>query len=425
MSLCGNGRSPNDMLRALGAGHIDISSITALEAQSIYSYCKLLTAQRQRRIFVLIGDDEQRKAQQAIRKFMRAFATRLVCVLSAIGKMRKRHRRRGNQRVRMPFSIVWKLAGHLKVLNNQPEGLLWQKRKHGGGVRPIYEYETLEIARQSLLALSLEPFARRHSSQYTLHRGRTIACEDLQKALTEAPISATFVHIDVRNYYGSISHRWLREYLPLNEGSLRGLFIPACTGRSAIVRPNAGEESQMGQRGIPQGSVVSPIVADMVMAQLLNDLSPEIGESFVISYSDNIGILFKEEQDWTALRSRIEAIFRDHSAGPFQITFSAGSVPRRFGFLGYQWQRRGVRCIVRMKPRAKEIHEGYFIAALVNAETDRDVRILRERINGYFGAFSLAPEAVEAKERLSRLATDELNHRRARRSRRLRAPLAV
>ena len=82
-----------------------------------------------------------------------------------------------------------------------------------------------------------------------------------------------------------------------------------------------------------QGSALSQLVAEMVMADVLRGIAVPPGVRLV-TYADNIGIVMPG-----SCKAVIEELFRGaferHSAGPFQLTFTdAIPVTQGFDFLG-------------------------------------------------------------------------------------------
>ena len=107
------------------------------------------------------------------------------------------------------------------------------------------------------------------------------------------------MQFDVRDFYSQIDHGWLEEALPLPLGLVRSHVH---TGGMTIVplRKNVrarlgGAFEQLSRRGIPQGSALSPLVGEFVVAEVLRGLSDRFGAPLLHAvhhdfhtYSDNI-----------------------------------------------------------------------------------------------------------------------------------------
>src|SRR5262249_46835887 len=67
------------------------------------------------------------------------------------------------------------------------------------------------------------------------------------------------------------------------------------------------------RRGIPQGSAVSPILAEMLLAPVLFQVP---GGGKVVAYADNIVVLAKSECDADAMTDSLGLALKKHPAGP-------------------------------------------------------------------------------------------------------------
>jgi hypothetical protein len=220
-----------------------------------------------------------------------------------------------------------------------------KKWKGHGRFRPICSFDWSDAARQRLVARSLLPVARLHRSQFMLTpreggRGRTAACNTLLQRLEGRGDDLVFVQIDVREYFASISHQWLEERLGLpieiirNHVHTGGMHMVA--RGNATVRPSAGDLSELSRRGLPQGSALSSLVAEIVMADILEGLPVHLRDALIV-YSDNPGLLLPRGEE-AAVEELIRGVFGRHGAGPFDLTCTAKLVTDEFKFLGVWWR---------------------------------------------------------------------------------------
>lgn len=108
------------------------------------------------------------------------------------------------------------------------------------------------------------------------------------------------VEIDIKDYFGNLDHKHLRSFLDqrVRDGVIR---------RSIDKWLAAGvlEEGQLSypESGSPQGGVVSPIVSNIYLHEVMdkwfeNVVKPKlIGRAFMIRVADDIVCVFKEEAD--------------------------------------------------------------------------------------------------------------------------------
>jgi hypothetical protein len=73
------------------------------------------------------------------------------------------------------------------------------------------------------------------------------------------------------------------------------------------------EDIAEARRGIPQGSAVSPLVAEMLLAPVLAQL-PDCG--IVLNYADNFLIMAGTEKEAVSIRKSLWSALEAHPAGP-------------------------------------------------------------------------------------------------------------
>jgi RNA-directed DNA polymerase len=233
----------------------------------------------------------------------------------------------------------------------------FHKLKPDGSLRPLTKFHWVDDARLRILKSSLTPFASLHEGQYLLgqagRRGPASAREDLLQALREAEGGYAFLQFDIRNFYGSISHAWLEDNLPLNKGIVKR-FVH--TGEMRIVTPgemktgrrltvDASNENGRSGYAIPQGSALSSLMAEWVMSDILRS-DAVFGRFRLFTWSDNLGVLVPREEA-LAVEELVRAAFARHGAGPFHLTTKGPKpITSEFDFLGV-WYR-----VVAGEPRA-------------------------------------------------------------------------
>jgi hypothetical protein len=72
----------------------------------------------------------------------------------------------------------------------------------------------------------------------------------------------------------------------------------------------------MGQRGIPQGSAVSPFVAEHLLSDLLLTLP---GEARAVMYVDNIWVFVRTRREAERIKELLRAAAERHRAGPLRL----------------------------------------------------------------------------------------------------------
>lgn len=318
----------------LEQGQCSSADITPSEAWKINRVARQKVAKQQRKITELRAAGQERKAKKEVRRFLHSWHAKLVAANEAVCVPAEERDRR--------FEQVWQIASQLNFTPPRSFEGCHTKKKGTGGTRTIYRFSTQERAHQKLVALAIEPFLGSLPT-HLRWQGRASSVENLQRMVEEAGEDYVFVHVDVRGFFGSINHGWLEENLPLPV-SLRRTVHTEYLNRSQSscsrqVAERQQENEMDGRSGIPEGSALSPLVAEFVMADILQECSPTLeGLSYVI-YSDNLGVMCRAEESERLVQSLGKA-FRRHPAGPFQIRSSVTRLEREFRYLGYTFQRQ-------------------------------------------------------------------------------------
>ncbi|AJA08855.1 hypothetical protein SKP52_09735 [Sphingopyxis fribergensis] len=306
---------------------------------------------------------------------------RLISVFAQVGKVGKFHRAaRGRQ-----FEIM----------------------KRDGGTRRVTSFDWVDRARQHVLKSALHPFASFHDGQF-MHahdkgrRGPAAVRKALLAALDGCCEDSLFMQFDVVDFYGSISHDWLERQLGIDPAIVRrqlhtGGMTFKTIGEMTTVRDDHEASSERDRRGIPQGSVISPLVADHAMAAVLQDAAVfEALPLFV--WSDNVGIIIPRVRE-REIGDLVRAAFADHGAGPFQLTSSSYPVMAPFKFLGV-WYRKtpvGADAFVPWEVVSRwELSVGARLMTCWDDEIDAIERAVAEKMSKW----SWCPSARETVSRL-------------------------
>ncbi len=138
------------------------------------------------------------------------------------------------------------MAEALRALNRPVSPRVWKKQKRRDGAwRPICTFALEDKARQHLLRMALTPFASIHHAQFGLRRGRSAACGYLRQAMGRAEPNSCVLLFDVKDFFGSISHEWLEEFLPFPKAVTRGCIHTGSmsmrpSGYGLVLQPGLG-----------------------------------------------------------------------------------------------------------------------------------------------------------------------------------------
>lgn len=310
-------RCPNDLSRE--------------EQRRFASIARKKEEKARERIACCFAQGDSRQARWLQRKYINSFAARFV---AASDKTVVRLCQQGDR-----FTFVYSRA-QMIGFNARPTTMtIYKKPKEGGGSRIIGQFRDTDLAQQTLLARSILPFLGDRPDQYG-QRGRNLAVETLRDYAEAAGPNAVFLHGDVRQFYDHVSQDWLRDNVPLPKSLMPWMFTSGYTvtprvSRRPALRITEEEIEEMSQRGVPQGSALSPLLAEMVIQSIISEVD-SLREYPLVNYSDNFGLVVPA-QEVERLEQTLRVGFRSHPAGPFDIRFTRRLLRQECRFGGYSF----------------------------------------------------------------------------------------
>ncbi|WGS22016.1 MULTISPECIES: hypothetical protein [unclassified Bradyrhizobium] len=241
---------------------------------------------RQRIKIRRLRERSERIVRREQRSLLRSTAVRVFAAYVALRKKSRRSASRSQRSASPSFERVWQVANRLACLSVPATAVRLYRPKARGGFRIVYDFDEFGAAKQEIVLYALQPFAGIRPLGFDLTRGQLAACEELLKGMNSAPAGTRFIQFDVRDCYGSISVEWLRSRLPLSRAIIDGVVLqqgyriidrsrvpvrPSVSSCTETIAGEANVDDQRGvlQRGILQGSAVSPVIADMTMIDVL------------------------------------------------------------------------------------------------------------------------------------------------------------
>ena len=381
-------RTPGQIMSAFGRGELISASISQSEERDLFAWARLKREKLTDELHSAKSSGSVRQARRAIRCYRTSLAVRLIHLWEAtppehrpsahdtVEEAEKKRQRRLDE--------VFSRASSVSNMQRPAEGRLRYKSKGGGRYRPILSFGWSDTTRFEMLAASVKPFAGFHASQFQLHpqpgsRGQQAACRELLTRLngihrTEAAPGGgrrvdepIFMELDVRNFFGSVSEDWWANK-PILDADMRCQLY---TGRMRIkanrkVRGRFdGALDDWVRRGLPQGSALSALIAEWVMADVLGGL-PDLPDAVgMITYCDNIGLIGPRDQI-DAVVELIREVFRTSRAGPFNLLVKQEVVlsGQPIRFLGMEFAQEGGWVI---RPPAGQLE-----AVMLQTRTDID-----------------------------------------------------
>lgn len=115
------------------------------------------------------------------------------------------------------------------------------------------------------------------------------------------------VDVDLKNFFGTIDHQKLLEILSMRISDQRFLRLIARMIKAGILVEGSCQETE---RGTPQGSIVSPILANLFLHHVLDEwftqtIRPELGGE-IVRYADDVVAAFSSQEKAGEFVKRLE-----------------------------------------------------------------------------------------------------------------------
>lgn len=310
-----------------------------------------------RRIERLIADGRHHQAMQLSRLRERSFSVKVVA-------SNRVNQRRGARK--RPASKVVDVAERINPLRPSRKRITVNALpKKDGSLRYVLAFGREDRVRQYIVRLISEPFFNPLDGQSAIKgRGISYAIGKARDAIMRGYRYA--LTMDIENFFPSIQLDDFAHHLPVTK-HLAATILPSNsaplragtvlsrhsqqpeedTGRNKR-RTNALSmldiEHVRSQRGIPQGSAASPIVAEIAMQWLISHLPNGV---VVITYADDILVLSKTRKRAALSQRALERAARQHPAG--NLSFKRKAIEHLkggFDYLGYHFTMESGRALI-------------------------------------------------------------------------------
>jgi hypothetical protein len=299
-----------------------------------------LAGKQLKRIRAAVQDGKRKKARWLGEEWLRSFEAKRLAAHMAYRKMPVHYRPEKSE-----------LDAIAKALNpwsgTDEEVIVGIRRKVDDphDFRHTMSFGIENRALQYLTMLVLRELVELHPDQYAL-RGMHAAIEAAVKAMSEGYGWA--IEYDIKDCYPSFNGKELSNILPLpkkvSEAVLLGEHLNLKGGQSLIdcLGCDEGDDWEpvlfndllaTARRGLPQGSAVSPLVAEALLADTIH-MVPKLG--VVVAYADNFLLLAKSKGDVVAMSKALWSALIAHPAGPFKPKTRVFDVNGPISFLGHK-----------------------------------------------------------------------------------------
>lgn len=285
---------------------------------------------------------KKKRTRQAVYRYLQSYDAKLAAGAEAYRDLK--------QHQRPKVDLLPGIAENLDPFVGTDEDVFVVfKEKSDGNFRPIMQFGIRNRALQIMARHILGAQADLLPNQFAIRGGIRKAIERVVKNLNDG-----FRHtaeIDLSNCYGSFDEEGVVKVLPLPErvtrrillscslslvgSNLHQSFGPVITLEDKQeVEDVLAEDMAAARLGIPQGSAVSPLVAEMLLAPVIASV-PKIAP--VVVYADNILVMARDEND---LASMSTALFQSTKNSPvgqlWPKVVASGKPGESFDFVGHR-----------------------------------------------------------------------------------------
>lgn len=367
----------------------------------------------------------QKQAAHLTRVYLQSFDARYIATLIAYRKL-KSHRR-------PPKALLPEIAASLDPWRGSSEEVVVNfkpKASNEHDFRPIMDFGIENRALQHLVWGALKAQADLHHNQFYTRGGGPAAVHTVMEALAAG--HNWVIETDIVNFYPSFDGDRLPGLLPLPKEVTTNVIIAShlnlvpgnilkCFG------PDDGSEQTEGvdgpladalaeaRRGIPQGSAVSPLVTEVLLAPVISQL-PDSGRA--MAYADNIQVMAREENDAVSMTKALWSALEAHPAGPLWPKLVRYSKPNEgFEFLGCAFKVKNGCYTVAPSPKnlakfghalhcgLKQVEDPSQSAKMRRNQASQ----LRRYVRSWTSAFSMWDEAKEFREKKLALIDETAN----------------
>ena len=206
--------------------------------------------------------------------------------------------------------------------------------KKNGKLRPLSIPTMYDRAMQALYALALDPIqeATADPNSYGFRIGRS--CQDAMKQIQLMMASSQrpewVLEGDIKGCFDNFSHEWMMDNIPMDKHVLKE-FIKAGFVFQGQMFPS--------ERGSPQGGVISPILANMV----LNGMERLVKSNFkgvnLIRFADDFVVTLHSSEEAEAVKELLSTFLKERGLELSEEKTLITHIDDGFDFLGWNFRK--------------------------------------------------------------------------------------
>lgn len=281
--------------------------------------------------------------------------------------------------------------------------------KNDGTLRPLGIPTMKDRVVQTLFLFALEPIveeqADARSYGFRPYRSVQDCATYLHLIFASSTVRKRYVlDADVQKFFDSVSHLWLLENVPLNKKILAS-FLKAGFLKDASLFDT--------DEGFPQGSPISPVLANFALNGLTDWITEDLGNKFLfVRYADDFLVLGESEYDLKEIAlPRVNEFLKLRGLKLNLAKTTITDISEGFNYLGYHFKEypnvtraKGTKKgIFLVKPSRKNINRFKrslrdLLRATKNKDINYIIRKFNEKLRGWAEHFRTVTSTVAFNE---------------------------
>lgn len=260
--------------------------------------------------------------------------------------------------------------------------------KKNGKMRPLSIPTIYDRAMQALYALALDPVqeATADPNSYGFRLGRS--CQDAMSQifnLMSSPKNPNWVlEGDIKGCFDNFSHQWMIENIPMDKKVLKQ-FIKAGYVFQGTLFPS--------EKGSPQGGVISPILANMVLNGMEKEVKARLKGVNLVRFADDFVAVVHNRDEGEAVKTVLIPFLKERGLELSEEKTLITHIDDGFDFLGWNFRKyktQGKRKLL-IKPSKKSVQSikmtirETVLKQGIALTQDELLRILNPKLRGWSG----------------------------------------
>lgn len=206
--------------------------------------------------------------------------------------------------------------------------------KKNGKMRPLSIPTMYDRAMQALYALALDPIqeATADPNSYGFRIGRS--CQDAMRQIFNQMAPANrpqwVLEGDIKGCFDNFSHQWMLDNIPMNKRVL-GQFIKAGYVFQGTLFPS--------EKGSPQGGVISPILANMVLNCMEREVRTRFKGVNLIRFADDFVVVVHNHEEGEAVKAVLVPFLKERGLELSEEKTLITHINDGFDFLGWNFRK--------------------------------------------------------------------------------------